>query len=80
MEHDEDDEDDEDVDEMGDEASGHVSTESVSVSEIYSLNNCALKEKWDKKSYFRQTVICSYYARLGPARHRYDGRGIWYLN
>lgn len=43
MEHNEDDDD-----EMGDEASDHVSTESVLVSEIYSLNNSALKETWGK--------------------------------
>lgn len=74
MEHNEDDDDDE----MGDGASDHVSTESVSVSEIYSLNNSALKETWDKTPCFRQTMYCSYYARSGLARHREDGRGIWY--
>lgn len=78
MGHNEDENDDGDG--MGDDASDHVSTESVTVSEIYSLNNRALKEAWDKKPCFRQTMFCSYNVRLGHARHREDGRGIWYLN
>lgn len=77
MEHNEDKNDDDD--EMGDEASDHVSTESVSVSETYSIKS-GLKETWDKTPCFNQTMYCSCNARPGPARHRENGRSIWYLN